>query len=267
MDSSIRWWLGDLADKFEENKSVLKDLNIGTEARLDHEIRHYLSKNPSGSGHGFAHHQRVREFSTMIGITNGYDVESIKMCRYGASIHDILKEVGKGGKGPHNWSKLRELTKDLMKKAKIENKCIPIVIEAIEEHHEDEPSKRSELGNILYEGDTVDITHLPRCFDIAQSVPLYPTMERVIEDYTKYHINPSTPITDVGKRMFGVGKNWALPTLEKLRNKLDNEDLKPYFSFLNTKWRENINEAPEILKETLNTYNETIPHYEINLKC
>jgi len=266
MNDPIQWWLGDLTPQFEENKHVLGDLDLEAESRLDNEIKDYLSKNPSGPGHGFDHHQRVRVFTTMIGVVNGLDIESIQICRYGASFHDILKEAGKGGKGPHKWDKLRKLTKDLMEKAKIESRYIPKVISVIEGHETDEPSERTKLGNNLYEGDTTDITYLPRCFAVAESLPnLYPTMERIIADYTSYQVNPSTPITPVGKRMFEVGKKWALPTLVNLRDKLGTENLGTYFQFLGLDWRNNKDKAPQILDETLNAYGENIPMYEISL--
>jgi len=263
---AIQWWLGDLSKDFENNKKVLADLDLETETRFDNEIKDYLSKNPSGIGHGFDHHQRVRTFTTIIGVVNGLDRESIQICRYGALLHDISKEVGKGGKGPHNWNKLRKLTRDLMERAKIENRYTPRVIDVIEEHHEDDPSNRSEIGNVLYEGDTADITHLPRCFTVAESLSsMYPTMDRIIDDYNHYQVNPSTPITSPGKRMFKVGKKWAIPTLYKLKDKLGDSNMKPYFPFLGFKWRENMNEAPEILRPTLETFEKTIPNYEISL--
>jgi len=43
------------------------------------------------------------------------------------------------------------------------------------------------------------------------------------------------------------------------------KNMKPYFPFLGTEWRENMNEAPTILKPTLKTYEEVIPNYEISL--
>jgi hypothetical protein len=266
MSDSIQWWLGDLASNFEESKNVLEGLDLNAENRLSGEIRNHLSENPSGPGHGFDHHQRVREFTTIITAANGYDIESIKTCRYAALLHDLLKEPGRGGKGPHNWAKLRQLTIELMDRARIEDRYVPRVINAIEEHHEDNPLKRSGDGNSLYEGDTVDITFLPRCFDVADSLSkLYPTMSRIIYDYTDYQVNPSKPVTSVGKRMFEVGKNWALPALDDLKTKLGDKNLKPYFPFLGTRWKENISRAPEILNETLKAYEENTPMYEINL--
>jgi len=267
MSNSIQWWLGeDLVYKFNYYKGFLEGLDRNAEIRLDKKIKKYLSKNPSGPAHGLDHHHRVRSFTTIIGVANGYDTESIKVSRYAALLHDLLKKPGKGGKGPHNWSELRKLTIDLMSKATIEDRHVPRVINAIEEHHEDDPSKRSRDGNVLYEGDTVDITFLPRCFDLAESMPdLYPTMDRVIADYTSYQVSPSTPITPSGKRMFEVGKKWALSTLDSLGDKLGDRKLRPYFPFLGTRWKENINEAPLILKETLDMYSEVLPHYEISL--
>lgn len=266
MNDPIQWWLGDLTPQFEENKDILEDLDLEAETRLDNKIEDYLSKNPSAPGHGFDHHQRVRVFTTMIGVVNGLDKESTQICRYGASLHDISKEVRKGGKGPHHWGKLRKLTRDLMERAKIEGKYVPNVISVIEEHHEDESSKRTEFGNILYEGDTTDTTYLPRCFAVAQSlIKFYPTMDRIIDDYTSYHINRATPITPAGKRMFEVGKKWALPTLDNLRDKLGTRNLKSYFPFLGLDWRVNRSKAPEILDETLNVYEGNIPMYEISL--
>jgi len=259
---AIQWWLGDLTEKFEENKDALTGLDLEAEHRLEHEIRGYLSEHPPGPGHGFDHHQRVRAFTTIIDIVNEADTETIKINRYAASTHDLLKEIGKGGKGPHNWEKLRELTRDLMEKAKIENRYLSRVIEVIEQHHEDDPSKRS-VGNNLYEGDTNDITYLPRCFAVAQTLPqLYPTVDIVIADYTRYQINPSKPITEAGRRMFEKGKEWALPLLEDLKNKLGDSDAKPYFPFLGNQWRENKGIAPPVLKEALASYEETIPKFE-----
>jgi len=266
MENSIQWWLGDLTPQFEENRNVLEDVDIEAEARLNNEIEEYLSKNPSGPGHGFDHYQRVKTFTTMVGVVNGLDVEYIQICRYGAKLHDISKDVGKGGKGPHNWSRLRKLSRDLMERAKVENRYISRVIGVIEEHHEDDPSKRSNTGNALYEGDTADITFLPRCFTVAESLPtLYPTMDKIIKDYTYYQVDPSTPITSVGKRMFEVGKRWALSTLHNLKDKLGSRNLGSYFQFLGLEWRKNRNEAPEILDETLDTYEKIIPKYKIVL--
>lgn len=149
-----------------------------------------------------------------------------------------------------------------MEKAKIENRYLSRVIEVIEQHHEDDPSKRS-VGNNLYEGDTNDLAYLPRIFSVAQVLSdSYPTMDRVIEDYTHYQIDPSKPVTQVGKRMFEKGKGWALPLLQDLKDKLGNSNAKPYFPFLGNQWRENKYRAPPFLKETLDAYEETIPKFE-----
>jgi len=266
MNDSIKWWLGDWSEDFEKNKDILENLDLEAESRFDAKVIEYMSKYPVIPGHDFDHHKRVRAFTTIIGVANDESIQNIQTCRYGAMLHDQLKETGRGGKGDHNWVELRKLTKKLMENAKIDERYVPKVTDIIEEHEIDNPSKRSGIGNILYEGDTVDITFLPRCFDVAQSLPhLYPTMDRVIEDYTRYQVNPSKPITSAGERMFEVGKTWALPTLEKLRVKLGSRNLEPYFQFINTNWRKNIERTPEILKETLDTYKEVIPRYEINL--
>lgn len=265
MENPIKWWLGDYTEKFENGRHVLDSLDFDAEARLDREIKKYTLKNLV-PGHGFDHHERVRDFATVIGIVNGADTDTIQTCRYAASVHDILKESRKGGKGSHNWSELEDLTREFMKRAKVDTNYLSCAMDVVIDHDEDNPSKRTKAGNILYEGDTVDLTHLPRCFDFAGSLPdLYRTMSRVMNDYVSYQINPSKPITPIGNRMFSLGKDWALPTLERLMIKLDDRELKPYLQFLGTEWKQNIHRAPEILKETLDTYNKIVPRYDIAL--
>ena len=266
MNDSIKWWLGYWYADFEKNKDLLEVLNPEAESRLDAELIEYLSEHPGGPGHDFEHHDRVRTFTTIIGTANNESVYNIQACRYAAMLHDHLKVVGKGGGGSHNWPELRILTKELMNNAKIDSRITSDVTRIIEEHETNDPSKRSRVGNILYEGDTVDITFLPRCFDVAQSLPkFYPTMSRIIEDYTSYQIDPSKPVTDAGKKMFKMGKEWTLPTLENLKSKLGNTNLENYFQFLNTNWRKNANRTPAVLSEALEAYEENIPHYEMKL--
>jgi hypothetical protein len=271
MPDSLDYWLGDLRSKFEINKGRLLDLDVIKEARLDAEVMSFLSNHPSGPGHGFDHHDRVRTFTTLIGTVNNLRTEDIQACRYGAMLHDHLKEAGRGGKGYHNWSELRKLTKRLMENAKIENRYIPQVIEIVEGHEIDDSSKRDEVDNNFYEADTVDITFLPRCFDVAQKVEerkkgTYDRVEKFLHDYLFYQINPSTPVTAVGRRMFDKGKIWSVSSLQKLEEKLGDSSVTQYFDFLGTRWKNNQDRAPPKVKEMLTAYKENLPHYEINLR-
>jgi len=271
MPEVLDYWLGDLSSKFNENKGLLKQLDFEKEYRLDNEIRNFIKEHPSAPGHDFSHHSRVRTFTTIIGTVNNIGTENIQICRYGAVLHDHLKEAGRGGKGDHNWSELRKLTKKLMESAKIDGRYLPKVIGTIEEHEIDNPSKRNEIGNILYEGDTVDITFLPRCFDVAQKIEekrkgTYDRVDKFLIDYLSYQVNPSTPITSAGRRMFDKGKTWSISTLQKLKERLGDNDSSQYFNFLGTKWECNQTIAPENLREILASYNKNLPNYTINLQ-
>jgi len=270
MPDELDYWLENLRSNFEENRKILKNLDFEKEARLDGEVKNFL-RHLSNPGHEFDHHDRVRTFTTIIGVANNVDTVNIQACRYGAMLHDHLKETGKGGKGSHNWSELRKLTKKLMENARIENRYIPKVIGIVEEHEIDDPSKRSEIGNILYEGDTVDITFLPRCFDLAQKVEekrkgTYDRVDKWLSDYLSYQINPSTPITPAGRRMFNKGKTWSVSALQKLKERLGDTDVSQYFDFLGTEWKNNQSRAPENLREMLADYNKNLPNYTINLR-
>lgn len=268
MTDSIRWWLGEFADDFEENKNVLRKMNFEKEVRLEGEVADYFSTVSDTAGHGLDHHKRVKTLASVIGVVENLSQEDIQLCRYAAQIHDISKVTKKGGVG-HDWKRTKELSERLIENAKIEDRYRPKVLSIVEEHDKDDPSKRSELGNIVYGADTVDLTFLPRCFAFAEAVEtlklgIYNTMNKIIRDYKYFHIEKSSPVS-ISKRMFEVGKNWALPTLDDLKDKLGSKDLKVYFPYIGLNWKENVARAPVILKETLDIYSKFTPHYEINL--
>jgi hypothetical protein len=268
MTDSIKWWLGDLTKSFEDNKNILKGIDLEKENRLENEVANYFSNIPYTAGHGLDHHKRVKAFASVIGVTEKLSQEDIQLCRYAAQIHDTSKVIKEGGT-EHDWKKIKELSENLMRSARVEDRYRPKILSIVQEHDKDNPSERSELGNIVYGADTTDLTFLPRCFAFAETVEMlylgtYNTMEKVIKDYKGLHIERSKP-TNVAKRMFEVGKKWALPTLDALRDKLGDRNLRSYFQFLNLDWRKNVERAPVILKETLDIYKDVAPHYEINL--
>jgi ribosomal protein S17E len=269
MNNLLQWWLGDLANSFEDNKNVLKEMNLEKENKLENEVANYFSTVPYIAGHGLEHHKRVKTFASVIGVTENLSQEDIQLCRYAAQIHDTSKVIKRGGT-EHDWKKIKELSENLMRNAKIEDRYRPKIFSIVEEHDKDNPSERSELGNIVYGADTTDLTFLPRCFAFAETVETldpgtYNTMDKVIKDYKRLHIERSKPTTVASKRMFEVGKSWALPTLDVLKDNLGNRNLRKYFQFLNLDWRKNIERAPTILIETLDTYSKIIPNYEISL--
>ncbi len=271
MPDELDYWLGNLRSNFEENKEILLGLDFEKEAKLDNEVKIFLSSHPASPGHGFDHHNKVRTFTTMTGVVNDLGIDDIQTCRYGAMLHDHLKETGRAGKGPHNWPELRKLTKNLMDNAKIESRYLPKVIEVIEQHETDDSSKRNIIGNNLYEADTVDITHLPRSFSFAQEIErkkkgTYDKADKILNDYLAYHITPATPITSVGRKMFNKGKKWSISALQKLKEDLGERDVSKYFNFLNENWKLNQKGAPQVLKGILSLYRENLPNYDINLR-
>ena len=267
----ISYWLGrDSLYVFNNKKDdVLPYIQKDKECTLREKAAQVMAKNTINTGHGIDHHDRTKELSTMIAIVQGFEYQDVQKIRYASQIHDISKNLKKGGKG-HDWEKTVKISKNIMNDSGIEEDVVDEVVSIVLDHDKDDPSERGRLGNIVYEADTLELTYLPRCFQFATAVNAmkpgtYTMMQGLIDDYTRYHILVSRPKTYLGKELFEKGKSWAMPALERLEETMVSNEINPYFDFLNLDWRSNIQDAPEFLNEILGDYLKQVPRYEIDL--